>query len=113
VLATGYRVSLSSLLVDLRHPLHRHDITSRTTNPPIAGEAAVGKSSLVSRFVQNDFNENTSPTIGAAFLTQSALRRPARSSAARRLLAQFMTSTCAERSSECRLENRIVKFEIW
>ncbi|CAD6590185.1 MAG: hypothetical protein TREMPRED_005629 [Tremellales sp. Tagirdzhanova-0007] len=50
----------------------------------LLGEAAVGKSSLVLRFVQNDFNENTSPTIGAAFLTQ-----------------------------KCRLENRIVKFEIW
>nr|XP_031858780.1 uncharacterized protein CI109_005876 [Kwoniella shandongensis]KAA5525852.1 hypothetical protein CI109_005876 [Kwoniella shandongensis] len=48
------------------------------------GEAAVGKSSLVLRFCQGDFNENTSPTIGAAFLTQ-----------------------------KCRLENRIVKFEIW
>ena len=35
------------------------------------GEAAVGKSSLVLRFVSNDFNENNSPTIGAAFLTQS------------------------------------------
>ena len=41
---------------------------SAARNP---GEAAVGKSSLVLRFVQNDFNENTSPTIGAAFLTQS------------------------------------------
>lgn len=40
-----------------------------------SGEAAVGKSSLVLRFVQNDFNENTSPTIGAAFLTQSELPR--------------------------------------
>ncbi|KAL1413021.1 Vacuolar protein sorting-associated protein 21 [Vanrija albida] len=50
----------------------------------LLGEAAVGKSSLVLRFVQNDFNENTSPTIGAAFLTQ-----------------------------KCRLENRVVKFEIW
>jgi len=50
----------------------------------LLGEAAVGKSSLVLRFVQNDFNENTSPTIGAAFLTQ-----------------------------KCRLESRIVKFEIW
>jgi hypothetical protein len=37
-----------------------------------SGEAAVGKSSLVLRFVSNDFNENNSPTIGAAFLTQSA-----------------------------------------
>ncbi|ORY29353.1 putative GTPase [Naematelia encephala] len=50
----------------------------------LLGEAAVGKSSLVLRFCSNDFNENTSPTIGAAFLTQ-----------------------------KCRLENRIVKFEIW
>lgn len=50
----------------------------------LLGEAAVGKSSLVLRFVSNDFNDNTSPTIGAAFLTQ-----------------------------KCRLENRIVKFEIW
>ena len=37
----------------------------------LLGEAAVGKSSLVMRFCSNDFNENTSPTIGAAFLTQS------------------------------------------
>jgi len=50
----------------------------------LLGEAAVGKSSLVMRFCSNDYNENTSPTIGAAFLTQ-----------------------------KCRLENRIVKFEIW
>lgn len=50
----------------------------------LLGEAAVGKSSLVLRFVSNDFNDNTSPTIGAAFLTQ-----------------------------KCRLENRVVKFEIW
>lgn len=40
---------------------------------PSAGEAAVGKSSLVMRFVSNDFNEHNSPTIGAAFLTQSGL----------------------------------------
>ncbi len=36
-----------------------------------AGEAAVGKSSVVLRFVQNDFQENKEPTIGAAFLTVS------------------------------------------
>lgn len=50
----------------------------------LLGEAAVGKSSLVLRFVQNDFNENNSPTIGAAFLTQ-----------------------------KCRLEDKVIKFEIW
>ncbi|KAL1916787.1 uncharacterized protein VTP21DRAFT_5491 [Calcarisporiella thermophila] len=50
----------------------------------LLGEAAVGKSSLVLRFVNNEFQENKEPTIGAAFLTQ-----------------------------KCRLEDRILKFEIW
>ncbi|CCE66253.1 hypothetical protein TPHA_0P00950 [Tetrapisispora phaffii CBS 4417] len=36
----------------------------------LLGEAAVGKSSIVVRFVSNDFSENKEPTIGAAFLTQ-------------------------------------------
>ncbi|KAI5792486.1 Rab5-like protein ypt51 [Peziza echinospora] len=50
----------------------------------LLGEAAVGKSSLVLRFVNNDFQENKEPTIGAAFLTQ-----------------------------KCNLPNRTIKFEIW
>ena len=50
----------------------------------LLGEAAVGKSSLVLRFVSDDFQENKEPTIGAAFLTQ-----------------------------KCTLANRVVKFEIW
>ncbi|ORY44000.1 ras-domain-containing protein [Rhizoclosmatium globosum] len=50
----------------------------------LLGEAAVGKSSLVLRFVNNEFHENKEPTIGAAFLTQ-----------------------------KCRLEDKIIKFEIW
>ncbi|KAF2719429.1 ras-domain-containing protein [Polychaeton citri CBS 116435] len=50
----------------------------------LLGEAAVGKSSLVLRFVNNDFQPNKEPTIGAAFLTQ-----------------------------KCQLPNRIIKFEIW
>lgn len=50
----------------------------------LLGEAAVGKSSLVLRFVSDDFQENKEPTIGAAFLTQ-----------------------------KCTLQNRIIKFEIW
>ncbi|KAJ3131624.1 Stress-70 protein, mitochondrial [Physocladia obscura] len=50
----------------------------------LLGEAAVGKSSLVLRFVSNEFQENKEPTIGAAFLTQ-----------------------------KCRLEDKIIKFEIW
>lgn len=50
----------------------------------LLGEAAVGKSSLVLRFVNNDFQENKEPTIGAAFLTQ-----------------------------KCSLPTRMIKFEIW
>ncbi|TLS23368.1 uncharacterized protein PpBr36_06741 [Pyricularia pennisetigena] len=50
----------------------------------LLGEAAVGKSSLVLRFVNNDFQENKEPTIGAAFLTQ-----------------------------KCNLPARTIKFEIW
>lgn len=50
----------------------------------LLGEAAVGKSSLVIRFVSNDFQENKEPTIGAAFLTQ-----------------------------KIRVEDKVVKFEIW
>ncbi|ODV89304.1 hypothetical protein CANCADRAFT_137154 [Tortispora caseinolytica NRRL Y-17796] len=50
----------------------------------LLGEAAVGKSSLVLRFVSNEFQEHKEPTIGAAFLTQ-----------------------------KCQLPNRTIKFEIW
>ncbi|KAL5338732.1 rab GTPase Vps21/Ypt51 [Aspergillus crustosus] len=67
------------------------DSTSANTPKPsssvklvLLGEAAVGKSSLVLRFVNNDFQENKEPTIGAAFLTQ-----------------------------KCSLPTRTIKFEIW
>lgn len=50
----------------------------------LLGEAAVGKSSSVERFVNNQFAEYQAPTIGAAFLTQSV-----------------------------EVEDGIVKFEIW
>ncbi|KAF9927060.1 hypothetical protein FBU30_003522 [Linnemannia zychae] len=50
----------------------------------LLGEAAVGKSSLVLRFVNDEFQQNKEPTIGAAFLTQ-----------------------------KCRLEDKVIKFEIW
>ncbi|ODV58304.1 Rab family GTPase [Ascoidea rubescens DSM 1968] len=50
----------------------------------LLGEAAVGKSSLVLRFVSNDFQENKEPTIGAAFLTQ-----------------------------RCKINDQTIKFEIW
>ncbi|KAL5344525.1 Vacuolar protein sorting-associated protein 21 [Pseudogymnoascus australis] len=66
------------------------DSTNGTPKPSssvklvLLGEAAVGKSSLVLRFVNNDFQENKEPTIGAAFLTQ-----------------------------KCNLPSRTIKFEIW
>ncbi|KAL9933551.1 hypothetical protein V8E36_007727 [Tilletia maclaganii] len=50
----------------------------------LLGEAAVGKSSVVLRFVQDDFQDNKEPTIGAAFLTQKAA-----------------------------LNDKVIKFEIW
>ncbi|KAI8331523.1 ras family-domain-containing protein [Chlamydoabsidia padenii] len=50
----------------------------------LLGESAVGKSSLVLRFVNREYAENREPTIGAAFLTQ-----------------------------KCHLNDRTIKFEIW
>ncbi|KAI9216042.1 ras family-domain-containing protein [Blastocladiella britannica] len=50
----------------------------------LLGQAAVGKSSLVLRFVRNEFQENREPTIGAAFLTQ-----------------------------KCKVDEKVIKFEIW
>lgn len=42
----------------------------------LLGEAAVGKSSVVLRFVQNDFQENKEPTIGPSpFHTTVKTRR--------------------------------------
>jgi len=66
------------------------DSTSGTTDRSVQvklvllGEAAVGKSSIVLRFVSNEFQPNKEPTIGAAFLTQ-----------------------------KCRLEDRVLRYEIW
>jgi len=63
---------------------------SGSTDKPIQvklvllGEAAVGKSSIVMRFVNNEFQHNKEPTIGAAFLTQ-----------------------------KCRFEDRVLRYEIW
>ncbi|KAG8734007.1 hypothetical protein FRC11_013493 [Ceratobasidium sp. 423] len=50
----------------------------------LLGESAVGKSSIVMRFVSDEFHANKEPTIGAAFLTQ-----------------------------KCRLEDRVLRYEIW
>ncbi|CDH48401.1 gtp-binding protein ypt5 [Lichtheimia corymbifera JMRC:FSU:9682] len=50
----------------------------------LLGESAVGKSSLVHRFVNRSYEDNREPTIGAAFLTQRV-----------------------------QLDDRTIKFEIW
>ncbi|PVU85568.1 hypothetical protein BB559_004576 [Furculomyces boomerangus] len=65
-------------------------LPERTDSKPIQvklvllGEAAVGKSSLALRYVNNEFHENKEPTIGAAFLTQ-----------------------------KCTVDDKAIKFEIW
>uniref|UniRef100_A0AAQ4Q3C6 RAB31, member RAS onco family n=1 Tax=Gasterosteus aculeatus aculeatus TaxID=481459 RepID=A0AAQ4Q3C6_GASAC len=37
----------------------------------LLGDTGVGKSSIVCRFVQDHFDHNISPTIGASFLTKT------------------------------------------
>ncbi|KAI9321796.1 ras family-domain-containing protein [Dichotomocladium elegans] len=61
-------------------------IPNKATNVKLVllGESGVGKSSLVHRFVNRDYEANREPTIGAAFLTQ-----------------------------RCHLDDRSIKFEIW
>jgi small GTP-binding protein len=61
-------------------------VSKKTVNYKLVllGDAAVGKSSSVERFVKNEFFEFQQPTIGAAFLTQTVT-----------------------------LDDCIVKFEIW
>jgi len=72
----------------------------------LAGEAAVGKSSLVLRFVENSFTENAEPTIGGtgppacSFLSSFSDSPPPSSPAA------FLTQ-------KCELADRAIKFEIW
>ncbi|KAL6450077.1 VPS21 Vacuolar protein sorting-associated protein 21 [Candida maltosa Xu316] len=64
--------------------MSQHPTPATSVKLVLLGEAAVGKSSLVLRFVSNDFQENKEPTIGAAFLTQ-----------------------------KCTIGDRTIKYEIW
>ncbi|CAK9437476.1 uncharacterized protein LODBEIA_P18540 [Lodderomyces beijingensis] len=64
--------------------MSHHPAPATAVKLVLLGEAAVGKSSLVLRFVSNDFQENKEPTIGAAFLTQ-----------------------------KCTIGDRTIKYEIW
>ena len=43
---------------------------SMSTKIVALGDMAVGKSSIIFRFVRNKFQEQMEPTIGAAFITQ-------------------------------------------
>lgn len=49
------------------------DLRPIQTKLVLLGESAVGKTSVVHRFVQDEFQENREPTIGAAFLTVCTL----------------------------------------
>ncbi|CAG8477758.1 5885_t:CDS:2 [Dentiscutata heterogama] len=53
-------------------------------NLVLIGDVATGKSSLVIRYINDEFQENKEPTIGAAFLT-----------------------------TKCRCKDAVIKFEIW
>ncbi|KAI5962684.1 VPS21 [Candida pseudojiufengensis] len=64
--------------------MSHHPTPATSVKLVLLGEAAVGKSSLVLRFVSNDFQENKEPTIGAAFLTQ-----------------------------KCTIGDKTIKYEIW
>ena len=60
---------------DIRAHAHAHTHarahTHTHTQVVLLGESSVGKSSLVLRFVRGQFVENSLPTVGAAFLTQT------------------------------------------
>lgn len=92
----------------------------------LLGESAVGKSSVVLRFCQNDFQPNKEPTIGAAFLTQrcrlgesSPSLLPA--SASRQALRDPVAAAAAKvpalthplPPSLSLAEDKVIKFEIW
>ncbi|KAG2188100.1 hypothetical protein INT44_000851 [Umbelopsis vinacea] len=65
----------------------------------LLGEAAVGKSSLVIRFVNRDFQENREPTIGGDVpLT---------------LVHLVICDAAAFLTQKCNVDDRSIKFEIW
>lgn len=92
-------------------------------DPTRPGEAAVGKSSLVMRFVSNDFAENKEPTIGAGASSRPARRSGSLASgpALARPQACVMTveltlerrtallALAAFLTQKCRLEDKVIK----
>lgn len=68
------------------------------------GESAVGKSSLVLRFVHKQYTENRNATIGGT--TYSSLLNKKITKCSFSYIAAFL-------SQRCQLEDRVIKFEIW
>lgn len=85
-------------------PSHSRPLSRRGAN-----ERAYLQSSLVLRFVNNDFQENKEPTIGGTALSSSH-RLSARPSLADRA---WLTRTAAFLTQKCNLPTRTIKFEIW
>jgi Ras-related protein Rab-5C len=67
------------------------------------GEAAVGKSSLVLRFVNNEFQENKEPTIGGKYVEMTLIS--SRTGCNCSSLAAFLTQKCA-------VGDKVIKFEV-
>lgn len=63
----------SSERIENQPPAPEVNMKPIPTKLVLLGESAVGKTSIVHRFVQDEFQENREPTIGAAFLTVSTI----------------------------------------
>jgi Ras-related protein Rab-5C len=70
----------------------------------LKGESAVGKSSLVIRFVNREYSDNREPTIGGRFYSRYMVVNTIKYIFM--FIAAFLTQKCA-------VDDRTVKFEIW
>lgn len=79
----------------------------------LLGESAVGKSSIVQRFVKNSFDEFRESTIGAAFLTQSIKLSNEELQKSGNELDPIDNSTNTSNSNDDPNDGIVIKFEIW